>query len=356
MVGNRNFGLDLIRAISISLVVISHLFAVESLELGVWGVEVFFVLSGFLIGQILIKDFTDGITLKKIMYFWKRRWFRTLPLYYAVIFVKFLFFDSSLGWKFFAYIFFLQNNFVGIQFLSVSWSLVVEEWFYLLLPILLFLFFKNGIHKQYFLYFLIGSILLLLCLRYGWVIYTDRPFEGIRGNFPFRFDTLLIGVLLAHIKLNFKTIYQKISNPFFCLFGVLLMMYLIFDLGSLHNSQLSHANNSIWYRTGWFSAFSFSIFLFIPFLEKSTTITKIAKWKILYLLITWTSILTYSIYLIHLFVFQIPLPFESLIINKVVHILLIYLFSYLIYKYYEHPMMELRDKKIKIFSKLPFIK
>src|ERR1035437_361726 len=158
----RNFGLDIIRAISISLVIIAHSFAIKNVELGVWGVEVFFVLSGFLIGQILIRDFTNGISFKKIMYFWKRRWFRTLPLYYAVILVKFIFFDSSLGLKFFAYIFFLQNNFVGISFLPVSWSLVVEEWFYLTLPLLLFLFLKNGIEKKYFLYFLISSILFLL--------------------------------------------------------------------------------------------------------------------------------------------------------------------------------------------------
>jgi peptidoglycan/LPS O-acetylase OafA/YrhL len=342
---NRNFGLDLIRAISITLVVVSH-FAVSNIELGVWGVEIFFVLSGFLIGQIIIKDFTSGISFKKIMEFWKRRWFRTLPLYYAVIFTKFLFFDSSLGTKILAYVFFLQNNFVGIHFLPVSWSLVIEEWFYLLLPILLFIFFKNGLTKQKFLLFLILLITVIFFLRLSWVIYTNRPFEAIRPNFPFRFDTLLFGVLLAHIKMNYNSIYLKMVNSTTFFIGLIVMLFLIFDLGSLHDKLYSHANSNIWYRTGWFSIFSMSIFLIVPFIENSAFIKNTARWKPYYLLVTYTSILTYSIYLIHIFVFQIELPFKSDLLAKATHIFLIYFFSFLIYKYYEHPMMNLRDKKV----------
>jgi peptidoglycan/LPS O-acetylase OafA/YrhL len=344
MIKNRNFGLDLIRAISIILVVVSH-FAVFNIELGVWGVEIFFVLSGFLIGQIIIKDFTTGITFKKIIEFWKRRWFRTLPLYYAVILIKFIFFDNSLGIKILAYVFFLQNNFVGIQFLPVSWSLVIEEWFYLLLPILLFIFFKNGLSKQKFLIFLILLIGFIFLLRLTWVLYTNRPFEAIRPNFPFRFDTLLFGVLLAHLKISYNNIYLKMVNPIAFFIGFIVMVFLIFDLGSLNEKLLSNANSNIWYRTGWFSVFSMSIFLLVPFIENSTFIKKTAKWKPYYLIVTYTSILTYSIYLIHIFVFQIELPFQSDFLTKATHVLLIYFFSFLIYKYYEHPVMNLRDRK-----------
>lgn len=346
----RNFGLDIIRAISITLVVIAHMFVIHEVDLGVWGVEVFFVLSGFLIGQIIIKDFSEGVTLKKIVHFWKRRWFRTLPLYYAIILIKFLFFDSSLGIKILVYIFFLQNNFVGINFLPVSWSLVVEEWFYLVLPVLVLVFFKNGIRKNLFLYFLLSSIVLFLIIRYLWVLYTNRPFEAIRANFPFRFDSLLIGVLLAHLKLNYGLTYSKFSNPFICITAIIMMIYLAFDLGSL-NIQFSHANSYIWYRTGWFSVFSFSIFFLIPFMESSMYIKNLSSCKLFYGIITWTSILTYSIYLIHLFIFKISLPFESIIVNRLIYIFLIYSVSYLIYNYFEHPMIKLREKKNIFFSK-----
>ena len=77
---NRIFGLDVIRSISIFLVLLSHTFAIQIFEFGILGVEIFFVLSGFLIGQILIRNFDSGISLSKITDFWKRRWFRTLPL------------------------------------------------------------------------------------------------------------------------------------------------------------------------------------------------------------------------------------------------------------------------------------
>lgn len=309
------------------------------------------MLSGFLIGQILIRDFTAGITFKKIVHFWKRRWFRTLPLYYAVVLVKFLFFDSSLGIKIVAYLFFLQNNFVGIQFFSVSWSLVIEEWFYLILPLILFLPFKNGIKPSNLLYFLIGFIILILAFRFSWVYSTNRTFETIRGNFPFRFDSLLLGVLLAHLKLNYNIVYLKLANPLVFMIGSGLMFFMIYNLGTLYGEGLSKANTFIWYRTGWFSVFSFSIFLLIPFFENSAFISNLANAKPLYLFFTWTSILTYAIYLIHLFVFNIHFPELSTGLNWCIQIFLVYVFSYLIYRYYEHPMMELRDKKKLIFKR-----
>lgn len=76
---NRNFGLDVIRASAIILVLIAHIryFFVHSysddnafIVSGFLGVELFFVLSGFLIGQIVLKDFEYKISLKKIKNFY----------------------------------------------------------------------------------------------------------------------------------------------------------------------------------------------------------------------------------------------------------------------------------------------
>ncbi len=343
---NRNFGLDLIRALSITLVLLSHTFIFNTVELGVWGVEVFFVLSGFLIGQILIRDFQNGISLSGILNFWKRRWYRTLPLYYAVILIKFIFFDSSLGWKIIVYIFFLQNNFVGIGFFGVSWSLVIEEWFYLLLPIGFIILFRKGFSKQTFLYSIIAMIVGFIALRTAWVIHSNRPFDGIRPNFIFRFDSLLIGVFLAHLKIHYNYIYFKLSSIKWFLLGVLLMVFLIFNLGKTHVAGVSRADSYVFYRTLWFALFSFSVFLVIPFFENSVTIKKISTVKPLFLIFTWTSILTYSMYLIHMFVFQIPFGTENNLISIFGHFILLYAFSYVIFRFYEHPMMTLRDKKI----------
>jgi len=112
---NRNLGLDLIRAVAISLVLFAHSIqsVIFGISIGVLGVEIFFVLSGYLIGQILIRDFSNNASISTLANFWLRRWFRTLPLYYAIILFKFIFIDHSLGYKIFAFVFFLQNNFVG---------------------------------------------------------------------------------------------------------------------------------------------------------------------------------------------------------------------------------------------------
>src|ERR1700722_16417443 len=90
----RNYGLDLLRAAAIGLVLISH-FSLVFVGLfdpnpvvqpaGFLGVELFFVLSGFLIGQILLRTVLVSPVLPTVKIFWSRRWFRTLPAYYVVI-------------------------------------------------------------------------------------------------------------------------------------------------------------------------------------------------------------------------------------------------------------------------------
>jgi len=49
------------------------------------GFRIFFALSGFLVGGILIKISTDGLTPAKIGWFWFMRWMRTLPNYYVYL-------------------------------------------------------------------------------------------------------------------------------------------------------------------------------------------------------------------------------------------------------------------------------
>lgn len=126
----RVYGLDVLRAIAIFLVVLGHgninvagdLFEnIPTIPL-IDGVELFFVLSGFLIGSILIKIITkeQGLSAKSLTNFWKRRWFRTLPNYFLILLVNYLFVRfgvingelDAFNWKFF---FFLHNFYEGFQ-------------------------------------------------------------------------------------------------------------------------------------------------------------------------------------------------------------------------------------------------
>ena len=86
----RNFGLDILRAVAIGLVLLAHglTSATAHSKLRVplatgafFGVELFFVLSGFLIGGILFRSIAEAgvFTPAALRGFWLRRWFRTLP-------------------------------------------------------------------------------------------------------------------------------------------------------------------------------------------------------------------------------------------------------------------------------------
>jgi peptidoglycan/LPS O-acetylase OafA/YrhL len=104
---------------------------------GPFGVELFFVLSGFLIGGLLLEIVERGPTLRNLAIFLSRRWLRTLPLYFVWLAVLFVFRPPAalLAWHLIHYATLTQNLLHGMppgDFFAVSWSLTVEEWFYLL--------------------------------------------------------------------------------------------------------------------------------------------------------------------------------------------------------------------------------
>lgn len=146
-------GLDLLRAIAISWVMVGHLFeiapelhrlpsAVRSLMgAGPAGVDLFFVLSGFLIGRILCRMLASGDRLD-VLGFWSRRWLRTLPAYYAVLLVGLVteaLGRSRGGWNgaLPSYFVFLQTYLSDMPRFNWTWSLCIEEHFYLVLPLVL---------------------------------------------------------------------------------------------------------------------------------------------------------------------------------------------------------------------------
>ena len=147
----RNFGLDVIRASAIGMVLVCH-FTMKHAQFtgtnppawlsigGLFGVELFFVLSGFLIGGILLRMARTGADFQDWLIFMVRRWMRTLPLYYFWIIFLALFFppDSETTDHVIRYLTITQNLFTSFPadgWFPVSWSLAVEEWFYLIFSI-----------------------------------------------------------------------------------------------------------------------------------------------------------------------------------------------------------------------------
>src|SRR5215470_10879603 len=144
----RDPNLDLVRSVAILSVIAGHARQVIPGQgfLG-HGVDVFFCLSGFLIGRIFLKEESRGFSFLR---FWTDRWLRTIPPYFFVLFLGLGLGQSGISsswWslpqfqgRFWQYIVFVQNygaisSIPGAPF-GVSWSLCVEEQFYLALPIL----------------------------------------------------------------------------------------------------------------------------------------------------------------------------------------------------------------------------
>jgi peptidoglycan/LPS O-acetylase OafA/YrhL len=152
------FGLDAARSVAIFLVVISHFGTVFCDWFGIvcspyiaaggfFGVELFFILSGFLVGRILIGVMDRGPSLRAWAVFMSRRWLRTLPLYFvwlailAVIWRPFFWLPGygPLQHDLPYFITMTQNLAWPMvdDWFAISWSLSVEEWFYISFSILL---------------------------------------------------------------------------------------------------------------------------------------------------------------------------------------------------------------------------
>lgn len=209
---SRVWWLDACRSLAIGMVMLSHgrhfLTPVwdqaSLLRLGGFlGVELFFVLSGYLIGGILYNSFTtaqDGNAWVRT--FLVRRWLRTLPSYYFFLLLNALLVAGALApgevANLFLFPFFLQNfAWPGPSVFGEAWSLAVEEFFYLLFPLCL-LGLSTFMRDRQKVFVIVALLFLAapLLARFGAVLGGNPAWdEGVRKVVVFRLDALTVGVL-----------------------------------------------------------------------------------------------------------------------------------------------------------------
>ena len=208
------FGFDLVRCAAILLVLADHCglaFTAWSLverpahldTLGYYGVELFFILSGFLIGGILLDVISARPSARDWLMFMARRWMRTLPLYYvwlAVIAVVWrpgpMHDDWDAVWRLLPwYAGFGQNlAWPADDWFAVSWSLAIEEWFYLTFSAVLLgcaqaFGARRAVLTALLLFLAVPLILRLIESPYGnWNDYLHKAVM-------FRLDAIAFGVL-----------------------------------------------------------------------------------------------------------------------------------------------------------------
>jgi peptidoglycan/LPS O-acetylase OafA/YrhL len=242
---------------------------------------------------------------------------------------------------------FLQNNFYGIHFFGVSWSLVIEEWFYLFAPFYL-MFATNFLKTERKIFLAIISFIVFVNIaRFGYVLNGNVPYEGVNSNFPFRFDSLFLGVLLAFMKHKKWVLFEKLKSPIFAITGLALFIAYIYYYWTLaYPNQL--IDSQIFPRTIGFFILPFTVALTVPFISSiNYNQHKNIFTKSFYELITYTSVLTYAIYLIHTFIFPVILEhpkITSVPLQWAIALILTYLISWVVYQTFEKPILNYRDK------------
>jgi peptidoglycan/LPS O-acetylase OafA/YrhL len=217
---SRVGALDGLRGVAVLLVVATHYYARvptpggssihyvlrSACNLGFAGVDLFFVLSGFFIGGILLDHRASSALLPA---FYLRRGFRILPLYVVLLGSFFLcrqiagltaidhgryFWSSIAEWNFFT---FTQNiaeatrRDIGPLWLGPTWSLAVEEQFYLLMP-----WFVRRLTRPQLIQLCVFCIALSPALRIAALLFGQNELAAV-FLLPMRIDGLLCGVLCA---------------------------------------------------------------------------------------------------------------------------------------------------------------
>ncbi len=300
----RVFGLDALRATAILGVTLAHGFAVlyphvPNLGLlghgGFYGVELFFVLSGFLIGQILIRRGErlghDG----SLPEFYIRRWFRTLPLFWLLVVgnvvldlvVQGTHYDSGLV---LSHAFFLRNlTGPHLAFMPESWSLAVEEWFYLLFPAALWLGLR--LRGRFDAVLLVTAAAFYLFSTGVRMLAAGHP-EATWGEWERivvigRFDALMVGILGAWLAMRFPTAWRRVAAPAAAV-GLVLVVWMYVTLWRRDGGGFAAGADDFFARTWRFNLVSLGFALLLPAASRwklarenfaSTAVRKIALWS-----------------------------------------------------------------------------
>lgn len=171
----------------------------QFIQMGTRGVDLFFVLSGYLVGTIAFREFNQFSNIS-LLNFWRRRWFRTLPAYYVTLgfyVIKSLLPHSTGELENpLSYLIFLQTYLSLLSHFVHSWSLCVEEHFYLFLPLFLNLLgicFRNI--EKHIAWILIALFFGMIILQF---MLSEAGSQDPRNSI-WRTDAITMGVLIASL-------------------------------------------------------------------------------------------------------------------------------------------------------------
>ena len=309
-------GLDFLRGIAIAGVLLRHSHLENVLEVaGGYGVDLFFVLSGFLVSGLLFNEYkkTGKADIGRFLI---RRGFKIYPAFYFYIAVSILtdlfFFKTRIhGICVVSEVFFMQNY--GYPFRYHTWSLALEEHFYLFLSlfVLCVIKLKQLENKKAIINFLAAAIALITVFRLAFVIQLDGRHEAFFAT-HLRGDGLFMGALLSylwHFKRNWIERIYRHRYTFYLLAALLVSPAFLFDPGGFF--MLTFGFNFL--HTG------FAVFILLLADENHESVIFTNRYlKRMANVICFLGVNSYSIYLWHLLVEDVlDVTITNLIINEI---------------------------------------
>lgn len=352
-------GLDLLRALAIAWVMLFYSFLVGGLgpnfdwlsRFGWAGVDMFFVLSGFLIGGQVLRPLQRGEGLS-IRGFYVRRAWRILPAF-AVVLALYTSFPSlreapgmQPWWQFATFTMNFLIDYSRNQAFSHAWSLCVEEHFYMIFPLLAIWLARRPSAPK--LFALCASVVLLGIALRGAVWLHDAALAPSRNWFIediyypswMRMDGLLVGVMLAAVHVyrpHIWSLMQARSGAF--LLGGLAMSILAFWLFSDRTGLLANT-------LGWpLLSFGFGAIV----IAGSTSSSLLGRWRVPGA--SWVATISYSLYLSHKIAFHLVQKFiapsaqEYGVLLFITYALATLLLGAALHYLVERPFLRWRDRR-----------
>lgn len=329
-------GLDYLRAIAVLMVIVRHS-EIRNVffDVGWLGVDLFFVLSGFLVSGLLFSEYKKKgyIRIKRFLI---RRAFKIAPPFYFFLLVTFIIqlFSGKVS-PFIDYlgeIFYLQSYAPHIW--MHTWSLSVEEQFYISLAVILYFAIKNRLldNRKHVIIFFITILTISFVMR----VLASYPHINQYYTFTkthLRLDGIVIGVFISYLYhfTNFYQFFQKHRIYFPALAIILVLPAFLFKGGSFNINTYGFTLINL----------GFAIFVLLSLQNKEHK-------KLIQIplnVLAFIGVHSYSIYLWHLPVHQF---LQGKIKNFYLHFIIFVILSVAIGAFFsislEKPFLRLRDK------------
>lgn len=332
-------------------------------NLGKAGVDLFFVLSGFLITYLLLLEKENNFGRIDILKFYLRRIFRIWPLYYFIMFISFVVIPLLSNFSFFEnnmsmlslihnpdnYSFKTIALYLGFlpQFANVvigasqSWSIGIEEQFYLIMPLAITIFRRKVFFK---VVLLVSLVFFCLTINLNSIFSIDSNIAYFFRGLPyFNFQFLLIGVIGGYIYFYNLT---KVSNFTKSKYGYfsLLMLILFLSIFLVFENNINHFILGV-------------LFLFLILFTVNRSNKLVFKNSVM----SYLGKISYGIYMYHTFVLFLIFPLANKYFlvkdgNTIPYTLFLYLTSYSVtilisiasYVWFESKFIRIKDLKYKV--------